>query len=62
MTVLGYMRRPNPQLAEQIGFELTPLEELLSQSDYLSLHIPLQEETHHFLNAERIKIMKPARY
>ena len=59
MTVLGYMRRPNPQLAEQIGFELTPLEELLSQSDYLSLHIPLQEETHHFLNAERIKIMKP---
>lgn len=59
MTVLGYMRRPDPQLAEQIGFELTPLEDLLSRSDYVSLHIPLQEETHHFLNVDRIKIMKP---
>lgn len=59
MKVLGYMRRPDSQLAERIGFELTALEDLLSRSDYLSLHLPLKEETHHFMNGERIKTMKP---
>jgi len=34
------------------------LEELLSQSDVISVHIPLNEESHHMLNRERFGLMK----
>jgi len=35
------------------------LETLLSDSDYVSLHLPLSEDTRHFLNAETLSLMKP---
>ena len=37
----------------------TPLEELLSRSDFVSLHCPLTPQTHHLMNAERFALMKP---
>jgi phosphoglycerate dehydrogenase-like enzyme len=41
------------------GFELVPLEDLLEQVDYLCITVPLTDETHHLLNAERLALMKP---
>lgn len=38
------------------------LDELLAQSDIVSMHVPYMPETHHFLNAERIAKMKPGAY
>lgn len=38
------------------------LEEVLGQSDAISLHLPLSEETHHLLNAERLRLMKPTAF
>jgi D-3-phosphoglycerate dehydrogenase len=40
--------------------QLTPvsLDNLLQQADIVSLHIPLNRETHHLLNAERLSLMK----
>ncbi len=35
------------------------LDELLAQSDFLSVHVPLADSTHHLLNAERLAQMKP---
>ncbi|MEC9375231.1 MAG: D-2-hydroxyacid dehydrogenase [Pseudomonadota bacterium] len=35
-----------------------PLSEVLEQSDILSLHCPLNEKTHHLINAETLSIMK----
>ena len=35
------------------------LEQLLTQSDILSLHVPLTPETRRLLNAERLSLMKP---
>ena len=34
------------------------MEEVLAGSDFLSLHLPLTEETQNWLNAERIASMK----
>ncbi len=36
------------------------LEELLTQSDILSLHVPLTGETRHIMNAESFRSMKPS--
>jgi D-3-phosphoglycerate dehydrogenase len=38
--------------------ELKSLDEVLAQSDYLSLHMPLTDETRNMVNAERIGKMK----
>lgn len=35
------------------------LEELLAQSDYISLHVPYMEQTHHMLNQEALQCLKP---
>ena len=59
MTVLAYSRRPDASIARQLGVDLPSREALLRRSDYVSLHMPLTEETHHFINAETINLMKP---
>lgn len=59
MRVLAYDVRPNDLLAEVVGFEYRELDELLSESDVVSVHVPLMPATHHLLNAERLALMKP---
>lgn len=56
MNVIAYSRSKSRPLA---GVEFVELEELLNKSDFVSLHIPLSEETRHFMNADRIGMMKP---
>ena len=41
---------------------MVSLEELLTQSDYVSLHAPLTPETHHLMNTEHLQLMKPTAY
>src|SRR3712207_8677856 len=42
--------------------EVVPLEQLLGESDYVTLHLPASAETRHFLNAERLALMKPTAF
>jgi D-lactate dehydrogenase len=58
MRVLAFDRFPNKKMAETMGFQYADVEELLQKSDVVSLHLPLNEETHHFLNKARIGSMK----
>jgi D-3-phosphoglycerate dehydrogenase len=41
---------------------IVELDELLAESDYVSLHLPLVPETKHLLNAERLGRLKPSAY
>lgn len=47
---------------QQSGVAFVSLNELLAQSDVVSLHCPLTEQTQHLLNAERLALMKPSAY
>jgi Lactate dehydrogenase and related dehydrogenases len=38
------------------------LEELLKESDFISIHCPLTSETNHLINKERLQIMKPSAF
>ena len=55
MKILAYDKFPNPST----GLEYVELEELFRQSDIISLHCPLTEETHHMINDEAVEMMKP---
>ena len=42
-----------------VGAEKVSLADLLAQSDYVSLHVPLTEKTHHLIGASELEMMKP---
>jgi len=49
---------PSPELLESLEAEFLPLNELLRQSDIVSIHVPLSEETKRMIGAEEISKMK----
>jgi D-3-phosphoglycerate dehydrogenase len=44
---------------EEEGIPSVGLDEVLSRSDYLSIHVPLTSETRHLINADSLSQMKP---
>jgi D-3-phosphoglycerate dehydrogenase len=62
MKVLGYDPFVSPEVAKERGIELVSLDELLSKSDFVTIHTPLTKETYHLLNKERISKMKKGAY
>lgn len=55
--VIGYNRSEKPFLKD-MGISQMSLDEVLSQSDVVSLHIPLNKETKGFIGKEKIELMK----
>jgi phosphoglycerate dehydrogenase-like enzyme len=51
--------RPDRAVEQALGVEFQPLDELLRQSDILTLHVPLTSETRRLIDAESLSIMKP---
>ncbi|NLJ35346.1 MAG: hydroxyacid dehydrogenase [candidate division WS1 bacterium] len=58
MRVLAYDAKPEPLLAEVLGFEYVELDDLLSQADVLTIHVPLLPTTKHLINNEKLALMK----
>ena len=56
MRVIAYDVYENPDLKDFV--EYVSLDELLAQSDLISLHCPLLDSTYHMINLENIKKMK----
>ena len=51
----------NPRL-DALGARRCELDELLSQSDYVSLHVPLLPETDHLIGRRELALMKPTAF
>jgi glyoxylate reductase len=42
-----------------LGARRLPLDDLLAESDVVSLHVPLSEATRHLIDARRLALMRP---
>ncbi|MBC7359899.1 MAG: D-glycerate dehydrogenase [Desulfacinum sp.] len=63
MQVLYTARKPLDEGEEErLGVRFAPLEDLLAQSDFVSLHVPLTPETRHLIGARELSLMKPSAY
>jgi len=51
-------RSRNLTLENETSAKRVELDELLRISDIISIHVPLNEETHHLLNKEKLKLLK----
>ena len=56
--VLGYAPRPKAEAEQWLRY--VSLEELLRQSDIVTLHCPLTEETRGMIGTEELRLMKPS--
>jgi len=62
MTLIAHDPYGDQAVARELGVELVSEEEVFRRSDFLSVSIHLSEATHHFVNADRLKLMKPTSY
>jgi len=58
MRVIAHDIKPNREAAEKIGFEYVDMEQLLSESDVISLHVPGNKHTYHLLSNDEFDKMK----
>ncbi|MBN2442197.1 MAG: 2-hydroxyacid dehydrogenase [Spirochaetales bacterium] len=58
MNVVAYDKFPDHERAEELQFSYTDLDTLLGTSDIISIHCPLNKETHHVINEVSISKMK----
>lgn len=58
MNVIAYDVNPRKELAEEHNFQYLPMDDLLSSSDILTLHIPANEHTYHFISDDAFSKMK----
>jgi glyoxylate reductase len=61
MRVLYYdAARPAPEVERELRAEFAPLDRLLAEADFVSLHTPLLPETRHLINESALRRMKPS--
>ena len=58
MKVVAYTSKAADQLPS--GLEKRTMDELLKESDVVSLHCPLTPDTHHLMNSQTLQMMKPS--
>jgi len=56
--LLGFDIKENPELKKKFNLRYCSLEELCKESDIITIHVPLNAETHHLIDENLIKLMK----
>jgi len=59
MRILYYDVVRRADLEAELGLEYRPLEEVLREADFVSIHTPLTPETRHLIGREQLRMMKP---
>ena len=59
MRILYHSRTRKPEAEALYEMQYVDMPTLLAESDYVSLHVPLTPETHHFIGADELSQMKP---
>ncbi|NCB39717.1 MAG: D-glycerate dehydrogenase [Erysipelotrichia bacterium] len=62
MKVLYFSGSPKPEFERECDATRVDLETLLKTSDFVSLHVPLTDQTRMLINAERLALMKSTAY
>ena len=62
MEVVAWTYHPNSSLVGSIGLKYVGLDELLRTSDIVSIHLRATPDAHHFLNRERLALLKPTAF
>ena len=58
MKILYYKRKRKPELEKILDIEYKDLNTLLQESDFISIHVPLTDETYHMLSEQQFKLMR----
>ncbi len=58
--ILYYSNSRNEELEQKTGAERSSLPGILQKSDFISVHLPLTDRTHHLLNQNNLKLLKPS--
>jgi glyoxylate reductase len=62
MKILFYDVIPRPEMEKDFGAKKVGLDQLLKESDFVSIHVPLMKETHHLMNEQKLRLMKKTAY
>jgi phosphoglycerate dehydrogenase-like enzyme len=62
MRVLAYSPHADPKQAKELNVRLTTLDEVLRESDFVSMHCRLTELTKLMLKAEQLALLKPTAF
>ncbi|MFA1821497.1 hydroxyacid dehydrogenase [Virgibacillus oceani] len=64
MNVVGYdpFVAPFDHVVQETGMKQVEMENLLKESDFVSIHVPLTKATKHLINKENMKLMKSHAY
>ena len=63
MNIIYYDIVRSPEIEKATGAEFCEsVEEVLTRSDVVSIHVPLVDATRHLIDAERLRLMKPTAY
>lgn len=58
MKVIAYDKFKSPELAKKLNFKYVSLNVLCKSADFISLHLPLVEGTHHIIGEDKFSMMK----
>jgi glyoxylate reductase len=62
MRVIYYDPYRNKEKEKTLGIDYKPLDDVLEESDFVSIHVPLTPETHHLFGEEEFKRMKASAF